>query len=102
VYGEDAIDVSSVRRWVRRFKIGENDSGDRPRSGRPHTAATTETKDAVDVPIRDGRRIATSELCAAVGIGKPAVLTIFRELGYRKFCARCVPSNTEQPEKKCA
>jgi len=52
VYGEDAIDVSSVRCWVRRFK-----NGDPPRSGRPHTAGTTETKDAVDVPIRDGRRM---------------------------------------------
>ena len=91
MYGEDAIDVSSVRRWVRRFKNGENDSGDRPRSDWPHMAATTETKDAVDVPIRDGRRIATSELCAAVGIGKPAVLTIIRELGCRKFCTRSVP-----------
>jgi len=91
VYGEDATDVSSDRRWVRRFKNGENDGGDRPRSGRTHTAATTETKDAVDVAIRGGRRIATSELCAAVGIGEPAVLTIIRELGYRKSGARCVP-----------
>jgi transposase len=35
VYGEDATDVSSVRRWVRRFKSGEKDTVERPRSGRP-------------------------------------------------------------------
>jgi len=91
VYGEFAIDVRSVRCWALCFKNGENDSGDRPGSGRPHTAATTETKDAVDVPNRDGCRIAISELCAAVGIGKPAVLTIIREPVYIKFCGKCVP-----------
>ena len=91
MYGEDAIDVSSVRRWARHFRNGKNDSGDRPRSGRPATAATTETKDAVDVPIRDDCRITTRELCASVGNGKPAVKAIIRELGYRKVCANCVP-----------
>ena len=30
VYEEDAIGVGSVRLWVRRFKNGENDIGDRP------------------------------------------------------------------------
>jgi hypothetical protein len=32
VYSEDAIDISSVRRWVRRFESSEKDTGDRPRS----------------------------------------------------------------------
>jgi hypothetical protein len=31
VYGDDGIDVSSFRRWVRRFKSGEKDTGERPR-----------------------------------------------------------------------
>jgi transposase len=35
VCGEDAIDVSSVRHWVRRFKRGGKDIGDRPHSSRP-------------------------------------------------------------------
>jgi transposase len=74
VYGEDAIDVSSVRHWVRRFKSGEKDIGDRPRSGRPATAATKENKENVDALIRDDRRITTSELCSAIGTGKPAVM----------------------------
>ena len=32
MYGGDAIDISSVRRWVRRFKSSEEGIGDRPRS----------------------------------------------------------------------
>jgi transposase len=90
VFGEDTIDVSSVRSWVRHFKSGEYDNGDRPRSGRPATAATMENKDKFDALIRDDHLITTSELCAAIGIGKPAVMAIIRKLGYRKVCAKWV------------
>jgi hypothetical protein len=80
------------------------DTGDRPCSGRPATAATTENEDKVDADVGDDRRITASELCAAVGIGKPAVMGIVRELGYRKVCAqrgcrKCSASNTKQPGK---
>jgi hypothetical protein len=67
------------------------DTGDRPCSGRPATAATTENEDKVDADVGDDRRITASELCAAVGIGKPAVMGIVRELGYRKVCTTWVP-----------
>jgi hypothetical protein len=32
IYGEDVMDISSIRHWVRRFKSSEQDIGDRPRS----------------------------------------------------------------------
>jgi hypothetical protein len=51
----------------------------------------TETKDKVDVPIRDDCHITTSELCAAIGVGKLVFMAIIRELGYRKGCTRWVP-----------
>jgi histone-lysine N-methyltransferase SETMAR len=89
VYVEDAIDVGSDAGSV--VLSGEQDIGDMPCSGRPATAATTENKDKVDALIRDDRRITTSELCVAIWIGKPAVMAIIRELGYRKVCAKWVP-----------
>jgi transposase len=49
VYGEDTIDVGSVGRWVRRFKSGEKDIGDRPCNGRPATAVTTERSSSREV-----------------------------------------------------
>ena len=42
VYGDRCVDVSTVRRWVRRFKDGEMgraDLSDMARSGRPVTAS---------------------------------------------------------------
>jgi len=35
--------------------------------------------------------IATSKVCTARGIGKPVIMAIIRELGYRKFFATCLP-----------
>ena len=40
VYGDQCVDVSTVRRWVRRFKdgeLGQADLSDKTRSGRPVT-----------------------------------------------------------------
>ena len=40
VYGDRCVDMSTVRRWVRRFKdgeLGQADLSDKTRSGRPVT-----------------------------------------------------------------
>jgi hypothetical protein len=40
VYGDQCVDVSTVRRWVRRFRdgeLGQTDLSDKSRSGRPMT-----------------------------------------------------------------
>jgi hypothetical protein len=85
VYGEEAIDISSFRHWVRLFKSGEKVIDEGPRIGGSTTAAATEIKGKVDAPTWDDLRTITSELRAAIGIGKRAVMAIIEELGYRKF-----------------
>jgi hypothetical protein len=69
------MDVGSLRLCNRRFKSGGKNVGDRPCGGRPAKTATMKTEDKVDPLIRDGRRI-ISELCAAIAIGKLAVMAI--------------------------
>jgi hypothetical protein len=39
----------------------------------------------------DDCRITASELCAAVGIREPAVISVIREVSFRKVCAEWVP-----------
>jgi len=46
------------------------------------------TKDKVSVLTWDNHHITTSELDATTEIGKPVVIAIILELGYRKVCAR--------------
>jgi len=55
VYDDQCVDVSIVRRWVRRFKDGElvqADLSDKTRSGRPVTASGQLHQDRVEELIR--------------------------------------------------
>jgi hypothetical protein len=62
VYGEDAIDVTSVRHGAHRYKSGGKDISDKPLNGRPALVATTEIRDKVYALIRYDSSITTSEL----------------------------------------
>ena len=45
VYGDQTVDVSTVRRWVARFSSGDSDVKDKPRSGTAmHSCHTTKRR----------------------------------------------------------
>ena len=55
VYGDQCVDVSTVRRWVRRFKdgeLGQAGLSDKTLSGRPVTASDQLHQDRVEELIR--------------------------------------------------
>lgn len=99
VYGDEAVDVSTVRRWVSRFRSNDCTVEDKPRCGRPCTAVTSENEQRLDHLIRWNRRITTREVCLELDIGFNAVETMLGNLGYRKVCARWVPRNLTQEQK---
>ena len=65
VYGDQTVDVSTVRRWVARF----SDVKDKPCSGRPCTAVTPRNEERLDQLIRANRRITSRELCMELNTG---------------------------------
>ena len=90
VYGDQCVYVSTVRRWVRRFKYGElgqADLSDKAQSGRPVTASDQLHQDRVEELIRGNRHIKQKETAVALGISKERVGHIIGVLGFRKFCA---------------
>lgn len=91
VYGENCLGYASVKRWVVHFKNGNTDITDKPRSGRPLSAATAENKASVDGLIRNDRRISCRIIANSVGISVGTAQAIVAELGYSKVCARWVP-----------
>lgn len=93
VYGDATVDVSTVRRWIRRCNEtqGQTPLADEKRSGRPVTAVTPRNIQRVDEIIREDRRVTTNELCLTLSISKGSVMTIIQQLGYSKICARWVP-----------
>ena len=48
VYGNNSLSYATVKRWVLHFNSGNREITDKPRSGRPVSAATTENKGRVD------------------------------------------------------
>jgi len=86
--------VSTVRRWVRRFKDGEleqADLSDKTRIGRPVTASDQLHHDRAEEMIRGNRRIKQKEIDDELGISKRRVGHVIGVLGFRKVCARWVP-----------
>ena len=49
VYGEDAIDESTCRRWFRKFRNGDRSCQDQPRSGRPSAFSEEDLDQAITV-----------------------------------------------------
>jgi plasmid stabilization system protein ParE len=77
--------VSSVRRWVKRFKDGNTDIADQPRCGRPRTAATERNKQKVDELIRQDKRITVRETAAQLGVGHHTVQKVMEIYDVGKF-----------------
>ena len=67
MYGDGAIDYSTVTRWVKRIndrqeEPAESDLCDRPRSGRLSSAHSSANIDQADALIKENRRITINEL----------------------------------------
>ena len=83
VYGDQTVDVSTVRRWVARFSSGDSDVKDKPRSGRLCTAVTPRNEERLDLDepgqtINSDRYIATAtKLKARISRVRPEKKTTF-------------------------
>jgi DNA-binding MarR family transcriptional regulator len=73
VYGDMAVDKSTVSRWATRLASSEQGQGnvsDLLLSGSPSTAVTPATVQRTVSHTRNDRRITTRELAAILGTGK--------------------------------
>jgi len=87
VYGDQCVDVSTVRRWVRRFKdgeLGQADLSEKTRSGRPVTASDHLHQDRVEELIRGNGRVKQKLIAVTIGISKARVGHIIVVLGFPK------------------
>ena len=100
VYGDQTVDVSTVRRWVARFSSGNGDVKNKPCSGWPCTAVTPRNEEHLDQLIRANWQITTMELCTELNIGFSVLETMLATLECRKVCARLVPRMLTQEHKE--
>ena len=85
VYGDQSVDVSTVRRWIKRFKdgeLGQADLSNKTRSGRPMTASDQLHQDCVEEMIHGNHCIKQKETAVALGISKERVGHFIGVLGF--------------------
>ena len=105
MYGDGAIDYSTVTRRIKRINDGqeepaESDLCGKPMSGRPSSAHSSANIDQVDALIKENRRITMNELVESLGVSAGSAVKIMDILGYSKVCARWVPRQLTEAHKR--
>ena len=90
--GDDAPDLSTVKKWAAEFKRGRKSLPDDPRSGRFSPATTQKNIDRIHQMVMNDRRLTISHLANVISISRERVENILHnELGMSKVSARWVP-----------
>ena len=100
MYGDSAIDYSTVTRWVKWINDGQEEPADRSRSGRPSSAHSSVNIGKADELIKENRRITINELAESLGVSAGSAVKIMDTLGYSKVCARWVPRQLTEAHKQ--
>jgi [histone H3]-lysine36 N-dimethyltransferase SETMAR len=91
-YGQDAVSLSTVRRWHSRFQDGRSCVKDDPKSGRPRSVRVPETINFVDDVISENARISVDQVSQVTGISTGSAHKILHDdLGMHKVCSRSIP-----------
>jgi len=97
-YGEYAMKKSSIVKWHRQCKEGQEDVQDNPRSGQPKTQRT----DRVQTLVRSDRRVGLRVTVEELNMNRETVRQIVKEdLGMRKISAKMVPRILTPDQKHC-
>ncbi|XP_043258028.1 histone-lysine N-methyltransferase SETMAR-like [Colletes gigas] len=78
VYGGDAVSDRTVREWFAKFKDGDFNLEDRPRSGRPSTV----DDDQIKVLISNHHRITTREMAECLKVSNSTIHAHLVRLGF--------------------
>lgn len=99
---ESAPGLSTVKRWAVKFREGEAEVSDAPRSGRPRTATTDDNVALVQGLLAEDRRLTVQEISLEVGISEGNFWDILNnKLQKRKKCAGWVPHFLTDEQKAC-
>ncbi|KAI6648759.1 Transposase [Oopsacas minuta] len=91
---------STVERWASRFRSGDADVTDLPRSGRPVSATNSENIALIESTVMEGKCITVNQLEQTMKISSGAIHTILMtELGYRSICGKWVPHKLSENQR---
>ena len=92
VYGDTVAHITTIFRWIKRFKEGQDDLKDDPREGRPSTSTSEENVKAVQDLVEKHCRITIDEIATIIKISHESAFSILTDhLGLSKLSARWAP-----------
>jgi len=101
VYGDSSPSYSTIKEWIKQFKLGRESVFDEPRAGRPTEVVNTDTIALVEEIVLEDRRLKTKEIAARLDISKTSILRILHDhLHMNKISARWVPKLLSAVQKK--
>ena len=96
-YGDACLSLQQVYDWDRKFKSGVSSVADAARSGRPHTAHTTEIVAGVERMQRENCHITLDEVVSEFNISHGSSHHIIHNvLWFRKLGASTTHTRTER------
>lgn len=87
VEGDGAMKEDTARWWFRRFKLGDFDLEDKPRTGRPSVVDQEELQTAIE----QSPGLSTRALANELGPSQPTIWRHLRELGFESKRPRFIP-----------
>jgi transposase len=97
VYCPEALALSTVKKWRKRFQEGRTNLIDGRRPGRP---VTHDLAEAIQSMLAERPFLSWKVLCRHLGIGKATCLRILHnDLGLRKFHLRWIPCTLTEDQK---
>ena len=99
VYGDQSVDVNTVRWCVVHFSSGDSDVGDMPSSEWPCRAVTPWNKELISISSPVWTAIIRRELYMELNINFNALEMMVTILEYQKVCTRWVPWMLTQAQK---
>ncbi|PSN41301.1 hypothetical protein C0J52_09888 [Blattella germanica] len=79
--GDDVMDVSNVRSWVRQFKEGRTSCDNKTRQSRPRTSRSDDMIQKVEKVVLEDRRMTVEHIASKIGISTGSVHTILLSQG---------------------
>ncbi|KAI6656181.1 Transposase [Oopsacas minuta] len=96
----DCTSRSIVERWADRFRSGDADVTDLPRSGRPVSSTTSENVALIQSMVMEDKCITVNQLEQSMEIASGAIHTILTtELDYRSICGKWVPHKRSENQR---
>ena len=99
IYGEQTVDVSTVRWWVMCFSSGDSGLKDKPCSRPQCTAVMSQNEEHLDQLVRMNWEITARELYVELNISFSVLGTMVPMLEYSKVWARWIPQVLIQEQK---